>query len=198
MKIKSFVLALILTIFPHSFYQTQAQTLPSSQNTNSISADNDIDFSTLEKYLVEQNWRKANDETRNIILQGSGRKSIGWIPPSDLKNLSCDNLKTIDTLWKENSNGRFGFSIQFPIYIETGNRPGRMVSDDAFNRFGDRIGWRKDNDWIIFYENLNFTNTAPIAHFPNPRAEYSITGGRLLYSVLAEKMVQCKIVNYKK
>jgi len=73
-----------------------------------------------------------------------------------------------------------------------------MVSDDAFNRFGDRIGWRKDNDWIIFYENLNFTNTAPIAHFPNPRAEYSITGGRLLYSVLAEKMVQCKIVNYKK
>ncbi|BAQ64991.1 serine/threonine kinase [Geminocystis sp. NIES-3709] len=188
----------ILTFSSGNFFNSlQAQTPSNSQNTP-VSNDVKIDFTNLTQLLTDQNWRRANDETRRIILQATGRTSVGWIPPSDLQNLSCSNLKTIDTLWKENSNGRFGFSVQFPIYVETGNRPGRLVSDDAFNRFGNRVGWRKNEDWIIFIENLNYTDNAPIGHFPNPRPEYSITGGRLLYSTLAQRMVECNLVTYEK
>jgi hypothetical protein len=194
MKLKPFLIAFILTFSSTNFFQkTYAQTSPVTTNPDLISPESKADFNNLAQYLADQNWRKANEETRNLILQGTGRKSIGWIPPSDLKNLPCWDLKTIDRLWLENSNNRFGFSAQFPIYIETGNRPGRLIGDDAYSRFGVRVGWRKDNDWIIFIENLNYTATAPIGHFPNPRPEYSITGGRLLYSVLAERMVQCNI-----
>lgn len=194
MKIKPFFIALILAFSSSNFFQeTNAQTFSVNRNEDLISPESKVDFNTLSQYLIEQNWRKANDETRNVILQATNRKSIGWIPPSDLKKLPCWDLKTMDRLWRENSNNRFGFSAQLPIYIDTGNRPGRLIGDDAYNRFGDRVGWRKDNDWIIFIENLDYSSTAPIGHFPNPRPEYSITGGRLLYSVLAERMVQCNI-----
>jgi hypothetical protein len=193
MKLKSLFFALILT-FSSSVIPTQAQNITKT----AVSSESSIDFTNLTRFLAEQNWRRANDETRRIILQATGRTSVGWIPPSDLQNLSCGDLKTIDTLWRENSKDRFGFSVQFPIYIDTGNRPARMVSDDAFTRFGDRIGWRKDGDWIIFIENLDYSSNAPIGHFPNPRPEYSITGGRLLYSTLAGRMVECNLVTYKK
>ncbi len=194
MKIKPLFLAVTLTFASCNFLnKTHAQTSLVTENSDLISPESKVDFNNLAKYLADQNWRKANDETRNIMLQASGRKSIGWIPPSDFKNLPCWDLKTIDRLWLENSDNRFGFSVQLPIYLDTGNRPGRLIGDDAYNLFGDRVGWRKDNDWIIFIENLNYTSTAPMGHFPNPRPEYSITGGRLAYSVLAERMVQCGI-----
>lgn len=194
MKLKPFFIALLITFSSTNFFhKTYAQNALVNSNPNLISPDSKVDFSNLAQYLEEQNWRKANDETANVILQATGRKSIGWIPPSDLNNIPCWDLKTIDRLWLENSNNRFGFSAQLPIYLDTGNRPGRLIGDDAYSRFGDRVGWRKDNDWIIFIENLNYSATAPIGHFPNPRPEYSITGGRLLYSVLAERMVQCNI-----
>ena len=128
------------------------------------------------------------------MLQATGRKAIGWARAEDLQTLSCWDLKTIDQLWQKHSQGKFGFTPQFPLYLETGNRPGRLVSDNAYNDFGDRLGWRKDGDWIIFIENLNYSLDAPTGHFPNPRPEYSITGGRLYYSVLAQRMVDCKIV----
>lgn len=202
MTLKSLFFAFILTFSSNiALLPSQAQTTTKTPVSSKSSIEQQpftIDFTNLTRFLNQQNWRRANDETRRIILQSTGRTSVGWISPSDLQNLSCSNLKTIDTLWKENSNGRFGFSVQFPIYIDTGNRPAKMVSDDAFNRFGDRTGWRKDGDWIIFIENLNYSSNAPIGHFPNPRPEYSITGGRLLYSTLAGRMVECNLVTYKK
>lgn len=195
MKLKSFFFALILTFSVNiGLNPSQAQTTTKTQ----VSSASSIDFTSLARFLATENWRRANDETRRIILQATGRTSVGWISPSDLQSLSCSNLQLIDTLWKESSNGRFGFSVQFPLYIDTGNRPGRMVSDDAFTRFGDRVGWRKDGDWIIFIENLDYTTNAPIGHFPNPRPEYSITGGRLLYSTLAQRMVECNLVTYQR
>lgn len=196
MKIKSVLFSLILAftsfnVVNVSVAQNSSSNMETKQTTTNTTP---LDFTNLTQSLQAQNWRRANDETRDLILQATGRKAIGWIPPSDLQSISCSDLQTIDNLWKEYSNGRFGFSVQFPLYLETGNRPGRLVSDDAFNRFGDKVGWRKNGDWIIFIENLNYSINAPIGHFPNPRPEYSITGGRLLYSTLAQRMVQCNLV----
>jgi hypothetical protein len=67
------------------------------------------------------------------------------------------------------------------------------VSDQAYLDFGDRLGWRANGDWIIFIENLNYSLDAPVGHLPNPRPEYSITGGRLQYTALAERMVECNL-----
>jgi len=94
--------------------------------------------------------------------------------------------------WRQAS---FSFSTQFRIFIETGNRPGRLVAIENFQTFGDRIGWRKGGDWIIFKENLNYTLNAPVGHLPAPRDEYQIAGGRLEYTTLAQRLVTCNIVS---
>lgn len=198
MKLKQLFFTLLLTIIPETLIHQsslQAESMDSENNPDLISPDTNVDYSDLANYLAEGNWRKANEETRQVLLEATGRKEIGWVPDDQIKNLSCWDLKTVDSLWKKYSDGKFGFSVQLPIYISTGNRPGKLVGDDAYNVFGDRLGWREDGDWIIFIENLDYSLDAPAGHLPNPRSEYSITGGRLYYSSLAERMVQCNLDN---
>ena len=191
MKIKLLITLLFLSCF--SMNNSMAKEMTSNLEQDLISPDSQVDYNLLDQYLSQQEWRKANDETRELLLEATGRKAIGWATTEDLQTLACWDLRTIDQLWQKYSQGKFGFSSQLPIYIETGNRPGKLVGDDAYNRFGDRLGWRENNDWIIFIENLDYSLDAPKGHFPNPRPEYSITGGRLYYSTLAEKMIQCNL-----
>ena len=69
--------------------------------------------------------------------------------------------------------------MQYPIFVRTGNRPGRLVATESYDAFGDAVGWREPNpdppergsrnQWIIFSGNLNYSLDAPIGHLPNPR-----------------------------
>ena len=196
MKPKRLLLAILLTIIPQCLIldtTLQAQSLDSEMNPDLISPDTNVNYNDLANYLAEGDWRKANDETREVLLEATGRKEIGWIPAEQIKTISCWDLRTVDNLWKQYSQGKFGFSVQLPIYISTGNRPGKLVGDNAYNVFGERLGWRKDGDWVIFIEDLTYSTDAPEGHLPNPRPEYSITGSRLYYSSLAERMVVCNL-----
>jgi hypothetical protein len=196
MKLKSLLLSLLLNFLP--FNIVLAEFASSNLNdyvedTNLISPDTKIDYNSLAQLLAKGEWRKANEETRALLLEASGRADTGWMMVEDIQKLSCWDLKTIDQLWQKYSQGRFGFSVQLPIYLQTGNRPGKLISDENYLDFGDRLGWRKDGDWIIFIENLNYSLDAPPGHLPNPRPEYSITGGRLQYTSFAERMVNCNL-----
>jgi hypothetical protein len=165
-----------------------------SQTSSLTSPTTGIDYTPLQNLLSRQDWRNANVETRDLILRATGRERQGWFAIEDLQKLSCWDLKTIDTLWKEASKGRFGFSVQYPIFIETGNKPGRLVAIENFQTFGDRVGWRSGNDWIIFQENLNYSLQAPVGHLPSLRSEYQISGGRLEYTTLARRLETCDAV----
>lgn len=199
--LKKLALTVILCTLPLS--TVLSQSTPSSTNVPSngndatlLSPTTGIDYAPLRILLATQQWRQANEKTIALLLQATGRAKQGWIPPENLKQLSCWDLKTIDNLWREYSNNRFGFSTQFPLFVETGNRPGRLVDVEAYQRFGDRIGWRKDGDWIVFKEDLNYTLDAPTGHLPAPRQQYQFAGGRLDYTTLAQTMVSCGIVTY--
>lgn len=189
--------------------QLPAKTPSSDPNpdTSLVSPTTGIDYVPLQKLLASGQWREANEKTGQLFQQATHRTAPGWVRSDDIAVFPCWDLQTIDTLWKDASNGRFGFSAQFPIYIETGNKPGRLVATDAYDNFGDRVGWRiprndpknpKITDWIAFKENLNFTLEAPVGHLPNPRQEYQVTGGRLLYTALAQRLVECKVVTLPK
>lgn len=202
MKKKYFILALILNLICVNFASaqpTEENKTKFEPNVDLISPDTAVDYNQLALFLSKGEWRKANDETLDSLLQATGRKSIGWADVDSIKSLACWDLKTVDNLWRQYSNNKFGFSVQLPIYLETGNKPGRLITDDAYNKFGDRLGWREKSqnregrDWIIFIENLNYNIDAPMGHLPYPRPEYSITGARLQYSALAQRMVQCNI-----
>lgn len=197
--IKKFVLTLIISALPLNTVLAQSTATPNNNNETEaalVSPATGIDYAPLRILLATKQWRQANDKTLELLLQATGRARQGWLTAESLQKMSCWDLKTIDDLWREYSNNRFGFSVQFPYFVETGNRPGRLVDVEAYQRFGDRIGWRKNGDWIVFKEELNYSLDAPSGHLPAPRQEYQFAGGRLEYTTLAQRMVSCGIVSY--
>ena len=161
-----------------------------------LSPETGVDYTPLQQDLQQEQWLQANETTISLMLQSVGRLEQGWIPQQEVKQMACWDLKIIDDLWKQYSGGRFGFTVQFPIFVETGNRPGRLVDTEAYDNFGTRIGWRDENGWIQFKYSLDYSLDAPMGHLPNPRPEYQITGGRLNYTALTQRMVDCGLVAY--
>ena len=87
------------------------------------------------------------------MLQVVSRESKrGWLKTEDIDNFPCEDLQTIDQLWLHYSQGKFGFSVQKEIYESLG---GTRESIKVWEKFGDRVGWRKGGSWGR-YEDLNF------------------------------------------
>ena len=196
-----FTLLPVNTVFSQSVFPTVEE---ERQDNNLVSPDTGVDYTSLQNLLAKKQWRRANEMTQNLMLKATNRELQGWISKQQIEEFPCWDLKKIDSLWKKYSDGRFGFSVQYPIFVRTGNRPGRLVATESYDAFGDVVGWREPNpdppergsrnQWIIFSGNLNYSLDAPIGHLPNPRSEYQITGGRLEYTLLTKRMVDCKVV----
>ncbi|WP_035799876.1 GUN4 domain-containing protein [Crocosphaera chwakensis] len=178
-----------------SSFSVLGQETPNNQSSL-ISPETEIDYTPLQEDLQQKQWLEANETTTTLLLRAVNREAQGWIPQDEVKNIACWDLKIIDDLWKQYSGGRFGFSVQFPIFVETGNRPGRLVDTEAYDNFGTRIGWRNQDGWIQFKYSLDYSLEAPVGHLPNPRPEYQITGGRLNYTALTQRMVECGMAAY--
>ena len=182
---------------PSSVSSTKPAATPtptSSPAISLISPSTGIDYAPLQKRLQAQQWQAANDLTRILMLRAAKRDRQGWLTAEDIQQLPCWDLQTIDNLWKTYSDGRFGFTVQYGIFVSTGNRPGRLMMPEAYDKFGDQVGWRKDNQWIIFKQGLDYRLEAPRGHLPNPRDEYQINGGRLEYTNLTKRLSDCQIV----
>lgn len=150
-------------------------------------------YAQLQQALAAQNFQRANELTREALLQAANRQTQGWLRSEDMEKIPCAELQKLDQLWREASQGRFGFGVQYSIFVKTGNRPGRLMSADAYERFGEAVGWRKNGQWVIFKQNLDYSSGAPIGHLPNPRDEYQINGGRLEYTALTERLQTCQV-----
>jgi hypothetical protein len=194
---KKLWLAMVLTLVPFASVIAQP-VLENPLNLNSssslVSPQTGVDYTPLQEFLANQQWRRANEETLRLMLKATNRELQGWVSTNDIKTFACWDLATIDRLWSQYSGGHFGLKVQYQIFVETGNRPGKLLAVEKYQDFGDRIGWRANNDWIIFKENLNYSLDAPIGHLPAPRREYQITGARLEYTTLAQRMVECNLV----
>lgn len=182
---KKLLMALVLILVPM---------MSSSAQEELVSPETGISYDRLAELLAQQKWRQANDQTFNLLLEVAGRSAQGWMDIESYKTLPCADLQIMDRLWKDASREHFGFSVQLPIFLETGNKPGRLVDDGTFERFADEVGWRRDNEWVVFKENLIFNLDAPEGHLPNPRTEYRIEGNRLEFTTFAQRLVECEIV----
>lgn len=182
------ILLAIASVTPQSLSQSTA-------DPSLVSPETQVDYTPLRNLLTQQQWYKANEKTRELMLRAAGRETQGWMSIQNVQEFPCWDLKTIDRLWQESSQGLFGFSVQFLIFVSTGNKPGKLLSIESYEEFGDRVGWREQGQWIGFKENLTYSLDAPTGHLPNPRQEYQITGGRLEYTTLAQRMVSCQVVS---
>ena len=122
-----------------------------------------MDYINLRNLLAAKKWKAADEETARVMLKVAGREEKGWLDEESIDKFPCEDLRTIDRLWVKYSNCRFGFSVQKRIYQSLGGT--REYDWEVWQQFGDRIGWRKNNEWL-YYNDLTFSEKAPEAHLP--------------------------------
>ena len=115
----------------------------------------------LQDLLAAGEWRKADEETYEIILQKANRVKEGWLDYSATDRLSCKLLKELDYLWLKYSGGKFGFSVQRKIWQKLGGK----IDYQTECKLGETFGWRINNNWQD-YDRLDFSLAAPVGHFP--------------------------------
>ncbi len=93
-----------------------------------------------------------------------GRQVEDYLGFEDAQNFPCADLRTIDQLWVKYSDGRFGFSVQKQIYVETGNLLNGEYQEKSFLRFCEWVGW--DVSPTGYNTNVLFKNSSLNGHFP--------------------------------
>ena len=123
-----------------------------------------VNYAQLESHLQAQDWQQADAETDKIVLQVARKDNA--LDIASISKFPCESLKKIDELWTANSDGRFGFTPQKKVYLETGNEFNDHTQS-TYEAFGDRLGWRTFGTWS-YYGDLKFTDIAPLGHLPSP------------------------------
>ena len=148
-------------------------------------------YSKLEELLKTQQWREADQETYRLMITTVGKEEGQWLDADDLKTFPCEDLQTLDRLWVKYSEGKWGFSVQKRIWEECGSP--NSYNDD-WKKFGDRIGWRKNSDWLE-YEQLTFDleKTLP-GKFPFlKKLGLVYYGGGLFWCYLFSRAKTCRL-----
>jgi serine/threonine protein kinase len=136
---------------------------PAPPETTRLVSAVGMDYINLRNLLAAKKWKEADEETRRVMLKVAGREEKGSLNEKSIDKFPCEDLRTMDQLWVKYSNGRFGFSVQKRIYQSLGGT--REYNNEVWERFGDRVGWRKKNEWL-YYNELTFSEKAPEAHLP--------------------------------
>jgi GUN4-like len=139
---------------------------PANNDINSskeFESSKNIDYSQLQNLLSQYKWKEADTETSKLMLQVMGKSYWNEVYKSDILNFSCQAFYTIDQLWQQYSHGYFGFSVQQSIW----NQIGAQVDYETEKKLGDRLGWRKEGNWLD-YDQLTFqlSPTTPMGHLP--------------------------------
>ncbi|MBC6454856.1 MAG: GUN4 domain-containing protein [Hormoscilla sp. SP5CHS1] len=100
-------------------------------------------YHKLRDLLAAGEWKEADIETAQVMLQVAGREEEGWLRREYLEKFPCEDLHALDKLWVKYSDGRFGFSVQKRIWLEEGGK----VDYETECRLGDRVGWRVNGVW---------------------------------------------------
>jgi hypothetical protein len=136
-----------------------------SRNGVKLKSEKGINYTKLRDLLAAGKWKEADQETGKVMCQAAGRENEEWLRIEDIDNFPCEDLRTINQLWLHYSSGKFGFSVQKEIYESLGGT--REYNKEMWDKFGDRVGWRKGGENWLYYKNLTFNlELAPQAHLP--------------------------------
>lgn len=62
-------------------------------------------YAKLETLLKEQQWKDADYETYRLMITTVGKEEGQWFDRTDLENFPCEDLRALDQLWVNYSNG---------------------------------------------------------------------------------------------
>ncbi|PZD70658.1 Ycf53-like protein [Acaryochloris thomasi RCC1774] len=129
------------------------------------------EYQQLEKHLASGNWRQADQLTKQLFYKVGPRRSGGFLSPNGylsrvkFESFPCKDLNRIEQMWATHSQGRFGFTVQKRLYVETGNTIDGTFDYKSYRTFRERVGWMKDGK-ILLYHQLSFEDSSPVGHLP--------------------------------
>uniref|UniRef100_A0A0D9XR48 GUN4-like domain-containing protein n=1 Tax=Leersia perrieri TaxID=77586 RepID=A0A0D9XR48_9ORYZ len=101
----------------------------------------------LSSQLAERDYRQADKTTRALLIElaGESARRRGYVFFSEVQFISTEDLQAIDALWREHSDGKFGYSVQRRLWEK---------SRRDFTRFFIKVGWMKKLDTEV--EQFNY------------------------------------------
>ncbi|WP_193196084.1 SUMF1/EgtB/PvdO family nonheme iron enzyme [Nostoc sp. MG11] len=81
------------------------------------------DFSKLVNYLAAAEWEKASQETELVIFKMARRERERELDIAAIESIDCQSLQTLEQLWLQYSQGRFGLGVQISIWGNVGGTP---------------------------------------------------------------------------
>ena len=131
-----------------------------------LPSDKGVDYVPLATLLATGDFSGADQFTRDNLIRiaGSEAQKRNFVYWTDVKNIPSTDLATMERLWLQFSDGKFGYSVQKRVWdIERGN----------FDNFIRRIGWTKIDTgnerklkWFGKSEFIYDVETAPKGHLP--------------------------------
>ncbi|MEA5628157.1 GUN4 domain-containing protein, partial [Nostoc sp. UHCC 0251] len=100
----------------------------------------------LENYLQQKQWKEADEETAWIFCQVMVKEKYKNVVEL-LKSFPCETLREINSLWLQNSNNKFGISIQAAIFQSLGGTD--SYNDDVWEKFTEQVGWNQSYNAIL-------------------------------------------------
>lgn len=120
----------------------------------------ELDYIQLRNLLENGNWQEADKKTGQLLLQITKGVDEGDLDTNAIDQLPCDDLEKIDQLWKEYSDGKFGFSKQNQIYRAIGGTD--KYDSVVWKDFAELVGWFEDENWLTGVYSID----APSGHLP--------------------------------
>ena len=118
-----------------------------------------IDYLELQRFLADRDFQQADTLTRIKMceLAGEGAIKRKWVYFTEVKQYPAADLNTLNSLWLNYSEGKFGFSIQRNLWISVGR---------DYNKLWPKIGWKNGNSWTKYPHEFTWDLSAPIGHLP--------------------------------
>ncbi|MGK7957440.1 MAG: GUN4 domain-containing protein [Crocosphaera sp.] len=166
-----------------------------SSPTTLVSQTTGVDYTALQSLLKAQKWQQADEMTYALMSQAGDKDNSGFITSTELEYLACEDLQTIDRLWVQYSQGKFGLSVQQRIYQSLGSPT--TVDIEYYRNFARQVGWVKrdnpsDPDYYL-YDDLNFSLNAPSGHLPRWSWGLNIAVVYSRMSYLTPRLSQCEL-----
>ena len=142
-----------------------------------------IDYATLQRLLILQDYEQADRLTSEILRQLAGAAAVarGYVYYSEVPPMPPADLDSLDRLWVCFSRGRFGFSVQ-----------GRLLNSLAgrWDRLWPRLAWKDGGQWTRYPGSFQWSIDAPEGHMPLVN---QLRGVRLMDALLQHPALQRRI-----
>jgi len=142
---------------------------------SSLNSEAGINYVPLQKLLAEQKFQEADRLTLQKMCELAGSSAVQrkWLYFTEVEQFPIADLQTINQLWLNYSEGKFGFSVQREIWLSVGKN---------WEKFWSKIGWKAGNVWTRYPQEFTWDLTAPKGHLP---LSNQLRGVRVIASLLS-------------